>query len=232
MKQLVQLIRNNARREPAKIVSESEPETLLLYDVIDPYWGVSASDFNKTLAGMTGKKVTLRVNSPGGDVFDGRAMAAAIQQHGNVHAVIEGVAASAATYVTAACASVTIAQGAFYMIHNAWTMAYGNKDDLRSTAGLLEKIDGSILDDYERRTSQPRDKLAAWMDAETWFTAAEAVEHGFVDSVSETASTKNSWDLSAYKNAPKAAPPAAANDPEIEALKQRNWNRLRLHEFG
>lgn len=232
MKQLVQLIRNNARREPARIAAESEPDTLLLYDVIDPYWGVSATDFNTALASMAGKKVTLRVNSPGGDVFDGRAMAAAIAQHGNVHAVIEGVAASAATYVTAACASVTIAQGAFYMIHNAWTMAYGNKDDLRTTAGLLDKIDGSILDDYERRTGQPRDQLAAWMDAETWFTAKEAVEHGFADSVSETASAKNSWDLSAYKNAPRPPAPPAANDPEIEALKQRNWNRLRLHEIG
>ncbi len=231
MKQLVQLIRNNAKREPARIVAEDQPDTLFLYDVIDPYWGVSASDFNKTLAGMAGKKVTLRVNSPGGDVFDGRAMAAAIAQHGNVHAVIEGVAASAATYVTAACASVEITQGSFYMIHNAWTMAYGNKEDLRSTAGLLEKIDGSILDDYERRTGKARDQLAAWMDAETWFTAAEAVEHGFADTVSEKSSAKNTWDLSAYNNAPK--PPAPADDePQWEALRQRNLNRLRLHELG
>ncbi|WP_373961822.1 head maturation protease, ClpP-related, partial [Massilia sp. Leaf139] len=159
MKQLVQLIRNNARREPARIAAENEPDTLFLYDVIDPYWGIGASDFNKALAGMAGKKVTLRVNCPGGDVFDGRAMAAAIAQHGDVHAVIEGVAASAATFVTAACASITIAKGALYMIHNAWTMAYGNKSDLRQTAELLETIDGTILDDYERLTGQPREQL-------------------------------------------------------------------------
>lgn len=231
MKKLVQLIRNNAKREPARIVAEDEADTLFLYDVIDPYWGVSASDFNKALAGMAGKKVTLRVNSPGGDVFDGRAMAAAIAQHGNVHAVIEGVAASAATYVTAACASVAIAKGAMYMIHNAWTMAYGNKDDLTQTASLLDKIDGTILDDYERKTGQSREQLAAWMNAETWFTADEAVEHGFADSVNETAQAKNTWDLSAYQNAPKPAP--AAPDPaEWAALHQRNLNRLRLHEIG
>ena len=230
MKQLVQLIRNNAQRAPARIVAEDEPETLYLYDVIDPYWGVSASDFNKALQGMAGKRVTLRVNSPGGDVFDGRAMAAAITQHGNVHAIIEGVAASAATYVTAACASVTIAKGAMYMIHNAWTMAYGNKDDLKQTADLLDKIDGTILDDYELKTGQPREQLAAWMDAETWFTADQAVEHGFADSVAENAQAKNTWDLSAYKNAPKPAP---AEDPaQWEALRQRNLNRLRLHEIG
>jgi ATP-dependent protease ClpP protease subunit len=230
MKQLVQLIRNNAQREPARIVAEAEPETLFLYDVIDPYWGISASDFNKALAGMAGKKVTLRVNSPGGDVFDGRAMAAAIAQHGNVHAVIEGVAASAATYVTAACASVTIAAGALYMIHNAWTMAYGNKADLLQTADLLDKIDGTILADYERKTGQPRDQLVAWMDAETWFTAEQAVEHGFADSVAEAAQAKNSWDLSAYQNAPKTTP--ADDSAQWEALRQRNLNRLRLHELG
>lgn len=231
MKKLVQLIRNNAKREPARIVAEDEADTLFLYDVIDPYWGVAASDFNKALAGMAGKKVTLRVNSPGGDVFDGRAMAAAIAQHGDVHAVIEGVAASAATYVTASCASVAIAKGAMYMIHNAWTMAYGNKDDLAQTASLLDKIDGTILDDYERKTGQSREQLAAWMNAETWFTADEAVEHGFADSVNETAQAKNTWDLSAYQNAPKLAP--AAPDPaEWAALHQRNLNRLRLHEIG
>lgn len=233
MKKLVQLIRNNAQRAPAKIVAEDEPETLLLYDVIDAYWGVSASDFNKTLTGMAGKKVTLRVNSPGGDVFEGRAMATAIAQHGNVHAVIEGVAASAATYVTAACASVTIAQGAMYMIHNAWTMAYGNKAELRQSADLLDKIDETILDDYERKTGQDRTQLATWMNEETWFDADEAVEHGFADSVM-TAGTgqakKNAWDLSAYKNAPKPAPPDTS--AEEAALRQRNLNRLRLHELG
>jgi len=231
MKQLVQLIRNNARREPARIVAEDQPETLFLYDVIDPYWGIGASDFNKALAGYAGKRVTLRVNCPGGDVFDGRAMAAAIAQHGDVHAVIEGVAASAATFVTAACASRTIAKGALYMIHNAWTMAYGNKSDLRQTADLLDTIDGTILDDYERLTGQPRDQLATWMDAETWFNADQAVEHGFADSVAETAAAKNSWDLSAYNNAPK--PPAPTDDgAQWEALRQRNLNRLRIHELG
>jgi ATP-dependent Clp protease protease subunit len=231
MKKLVQLIRNNAGAAPAKIVSEAESDTLFLYDVIDPYWGVSASDFNKALASMAGKKVTLRVNSPGGDVFDGRAMAAAIAQHGNVHAVIEGLAASAATYVTAACASCVIAQGGFYMIHNAWTMAYGNKADLLQTAELLGKIDESIVSDYQRKTGKSREAIAAWMDAETWFTADEAVANGFADSVSEKTQAKNTWDLTAYNNAPKITPPAD-DSASWEAVRQRNSNRLRLHELG
>lgn len=231
MKKLVQLIRNNAGREPAKIRSEGEDATLYLYDVIDPYWGVGASEFNKALASLNGKKVTLRVNSPGGDVFDGRAMAAAIAQHGNVHAVIEGLAASAATYVTAACASVTIAAGSFYMIHEAWTMAYGNKGDLIQTAGLLGKIDDSIVADYAKKTGKSNDEIIAWMLAETWFTAEEAVENGFVDSISEVAKVENKWNLSAYNNAPQVDD-AGADALQWEATRQRNMNRLRLHEIG
>ncbi|MYM25773.1 Clp protease ClpP [Duganella sp. FT135W] len=178
---------------------------------------------------MAGKKVTLRVNSPGGDVFDGRAMAAAIAQHGDVHAVIEGLAASAATYVTIACASVSIAPGSFYMIHNAWTMAYGNKDELIKTAELLAKIDESIIDDYEKKTGKTRDEIAAWMAAETWFTAEEAVTNGFADKVSDGAKVENKWDLTAYNN----APPAPRDDTkDWEAVRQRNANRLRLHEIG
>lgn len=231
MKKLVQLIRNNAGREPAKIRAEGEDATLYLYDVIDPYWGIGAAEFNKALAGLNGKKVTLRVNSPGGDVFDGRAMAAAIAQHGNVHAVIEGLAASAATYVTAACASVTAAVGSFYMIHEAWTMAYGNKGDLTQTAALLGKIDDSIVADYARKTGKSNDEIIAWMQAETWFTAEEAVANGFVDSISESAKVENKWNLSAYNNAPQVED-AATDALQWEATRQRNMNRLRLHEIG
>lgn len=230
MKKLVQLIRNNAGREPAKIRDEADPATLFLYDIIDPYWGVGAADFNKALAGLLGQKVTLRVNSPGGDVFDGRAMAAAIAQHGDVHAVIEGLAASAATYVTAAAASVAIAPGSFYMIHNAWTMAYGNKDDLTQTAALLGKIDDSIIDDYAKKTGKTRDEIAAWMSAETWFTAQEALDNGFVDSISDGAKASNKWNLDVYDKAPKIAPPD--DSQQWEQVRQRNLNRLRLHEIG
>lgn len=230
MKKIVQLIRNNAGREQATIRAEGEDSVIYLYDIIDPYWGVGAAQFNKELASMHGKKVTLRVNSPGGDVFDGRAMATAIAQHGDVHAIIEGLAASAATYVTSACASVQIAAGSFYMIHYAWTMAYGNKDDLLKTADLLGKIDNTIIDDYVKKTGKTRDEIAAWMSAETWFTADEAVANGFADAVSDSVKVENKWDLSAYSNAPK--PPPRDDAADWEAARQRNMNRLRLHEIG
>lgn len=234
MKQLVQLIRNNASRELAKVRGEGDTSaTLYLYDVIDPYWGVSAAEFNKALAELADKEVTLRINSPGGDVFDGRAIATAIAQHGNVTAYIDGLAASAATYVAIAAKSVVMAEGSFFMIHEAWTFAYGNKHDLSETAALLDKIDGSIVNDYTKKTGKSVEEVAAWMKAETWFNAQEALDNGFVDSIGDAPAANNHWNLSAYKNAPKIEqkkeePPT----PDWEAIRQRNLNRLRLHEIG
>ncbi len=231
MKKLVQLIRNNASRNPVKISAEGDAATIYLYDVIDPYWGVGAAEFNKTLAELSGQAVTLRINSPGGDVFDGRAMATAIAQHGNVTAYIDGLAASAATYVAIAAKSVIMAEGSFFMIHEAWTMAYGNKHDLTETAGLLDKIDGSIINDYAKKAGKSVEEIAAWMKAETWFTAQEALDNGFVDSIGDAPTANNRWDLSAYSNAPKIEQ-KQDNSPNWEVVRQRNLNRLRLHEIG
>lgn len=232
MKKLVQLIRANASREPVQIKAEGDSATLYLYDVIDPYWGVNANDFNKALAELKGKAVNLRINSPGGDVFDGRAMATAIAEHGNVTAYIDGLAASAATYVALAAKSVVMAEGGFFMIHNAWTMAYGNKNDLTETAALLDKIDASLVNDYAKKTGKSAEEIAAWMNAETWFSAQEALDNGFVDSIGDAPAANNKWDLSAYANAPKIEP-KQDDEAELAALvRQRNLNRLRLHEIG
>lgn len=236
-KQLLQLLRDNARRESSPIRTQvmADAATIYLFDVIDPYFGVSAADFCKTLDGLVGKKVSLQINSPGGDVFEARAMATAIAKHGDVHAQIVGLAASAATYVATSCATVEIADGSFFMIHNAWTFAYGNKEDLAKTAALLDKVDQSIIADYAKKTGKGTEEIAAWMSDETWFTAAEAKEHGFVDSVFEqkdkggTATNRGNWNVAAFAKAPKAllAPPPAP-EPDWEEQRVANANRLRL----
>ena len=122
---LLQLLRDNATREPTGLRMEASADatTIYLYDVIDPYWGISASEVVKQIAGLKDSAIHLRINSPGGDVFDGRAIASAIAQHGNVTAWIDGLAASAATYVATAAKTVNIAEGAFFMVHEAWTLA-------------------------------------------------------------------------------------------------------------
>lgn len=231
MKKLVQLIRNNASRERVKVRAEGDEATIYLYDVIDDYWGVSAAEVTKALSELKGKSVSLRINSPGGDVFAGRAMATAIAQHGDVTAYIDGLAASAATYVAIAAKSVVMAEGGFFMVHNAWTMAYGNKSELIETAGLLDKIDQSIINDYAKKTGKTVEEIAAWMNAETWFSAQEALESGFVDSIAGETKADNKWDLSAYSNAPKIEQ-KQEETPDWAAIQQRNLNRLRLHEIG
>lgn len=243
-KRLLQLIRDNVGRQSAAIRSETRNDqvTIFLYDVIDPYFGVSAADFTAVLGPLAGRPVQLRINSPGGDVFEARAIAVAIAQHGDVHAHIDGVAASAATYIATACKDVQIADGAFFMIHNAWTFAYGNKADLLKTAGLLDKVDQSIISDFVKKTGKTADEVAAWMTAETWFTAQEALDFGFVDSIFDlktieqtdgAAKAKGTWNLKAYANTPQALiEPPAPPEVDWEAQRIANSNRLRLLEIG
>ena len=124
----------------AKADGTADSATVLLYDVIDAYWGVSAAEFAKTLAGLDVATLNLRINSPGGDVFEARAMVAAIRGFkGKVVAHIDGLAASAASYLALAASEVRINDGAFLMIHKAWTLAMGNSEDLLATAAVLEK---------------------------------------------------------------------------------------------
>jgi ATP-dependent Clp protease protease subunit len=201
-------VANKDRAKRLEILNADGPEaTVYLYDAIDSYYGVNAEAFVKDFNAITAPTIHLRINSPGGDVFDGRAIATAIAQHpSNVIAHVDGLAASAASYVAIAADSVEMAPGSFLMIHNAWTLAFGNADDLLSTAALLEKIDASLAADYSKKTGKSQSQIAEWMSAETWFSAEEAVTEGFASSIAETApeGVENAWDLSAFAHAPKA----------------------------
>ncbi|ABI59716.1 peptidase S14, ClpP [Nitrosomonas eutropha C91] len=203
--------------------------TIYLYDTIvsDDFWGgVTAISFVKELMAIKAPVIHLRINSPGGDVFSARAIETAIREHNSeVIAHIDGVAASAASYIALAADNIVIAEGAFYMIHKAWSFAMGNADDLLEMAALLEKVDESLVTTYAKRTGQAEDQIRDWMRNETWFSAAEAVEYGFADSVAEdgpSASASIGWDLSAYNAAPiirqaqQSAEPAEQDLPKID----------------
>lgn len=216
---LLQLVRDNAQRSASIRAEESGDAThVYVYGVIGGFWGdVSAQMFATTLAGIKAATVHLHVQSPGGDVFEARAMMSAIANHpATFIGHVDGLAASAASDLIMACDEIEISQGGFLMIHNAWTIAMGNKSDLRTTADLLEKVDGAIVDDYQKRTKKSTEQVREWMDAETWFTADEAKTHGFVDRIVEVvpaeddaddgdaAPAENRWDLAAYQHAPAA----------------------------
>ncbi|MET3132871.1 ATP-dependent Clp protease protease subunit [Oxalobacteraceae bacterium GrIS 1.11] len=213
---LLQLaIDNKAAPKAFTVKAEGAGTRIELYDVIDDYYGVAASDFVAALNGITAGDISLHINSPGGDVFAARAMVAAIAAHpSTITAYIDGLAASAASYVAMACDAVVMVDGSMMMIHNAWSCAWGNAADMRATADLLDKIDGSIVKDYVRKTGLGADEIKQMMDVETWLDATEAVAKGFADSVATNAKgakAANAWNLSAYANAPKS-PPAPAPD--------------------
>lgn len=240
MKKLVQLLRDNAGkdRQPLALVRAegSTHATLYIYDVIDSYWGVSAKEVAQAIAGLDANTTLhLRINSPGGDAFEATAIAAAIQQFGGtVIAHIDGLAASAATTIACAADEVEIVEGGFYMIHNAWTIAMGNKADLREMSSLLEKVDGSLASTYAKRTGAELDQIAAWMDAETWFTAQEAVDNKFADRLGTKAektnnATAKTFNLAVYDKTPKALlEPTPPKAPDFAAARAANERRLRL----
>ncbi len=216
------LATNPAReRSPINFVQNEADATLYIYDVIDADWGVGAKDVIAAIDNANGAKtLNIRINSPGGDVFEGRAIVEAIKRFdGKTVAHIDALAASAATSIALAADEVVMSDGALFMIHNASGMVWGDKNDMRQTADLLEKVEGSIVNDYTTKTGKAAEEITALMDAETWMTAQEALDGGFVDSVVKTGKAKNTWNLAAFDKVPQ---------PVEDGTSQRNANTLRL----
>lgn len=220
MHPMLKLLASNRKRGyfNAETTPAGDEATIYLYDMIvdtqeeaDWWGGVAPETFLKTLHSMDAPTIHLRVKSPGGSVFAARAMEQGIREHSSrIVTHVDGLAASAATFLILPSDEIIIAPGSFYMIHKAWTIAYGNEDDFRKSADLLHQIDGSLVKSYAAKTGQKEEDIAAWMAAETWLEAERAVELGFADSVAEDTKTKtkalaNGWDLSAYEHAPAGA---------------------------
>lgn len=232
---LLQLLATNKGRGQFRVENSAADEaTIYLYDIIvsDPFWGgVAAIDFVKELAAIKAGTIHLRINSPGGDVFAAQAMAQAIREHpANIIAHVDGYAASAATYPALAADETVIAEGGFFMIHKAMTMAYGNSDEMLATADLLNKVDASLLALYASATGKDEQQIRDWMAAETWFSAADAVAQGFADRVAQAPAKKTAnlatWNLSAYAHAP-ALPEPDANDKAAPAASVVDTEHLR-----
>lgn len=238
---LTQLLASNRQRAAklpqSKIVASGEQETTIyIYDSIvsdeetAQWWGgVSAQALVPQIRVIAGGTIHLRINSPGGDVFAAQAICQAIRDTGaKVIAHVDGYAASAATVIANAADEIEMAAGGFYMIHNAWTWAMGNANDLTETAALLSKIDGSLASQYAAKSGKPVDEIRALMDAETWFTAEEAVAVGLVDRIATSTKANAAWDMSAYSKAPKPAQAAAENAVATEEHRERQQQRLRM----
>lgn len=224
---------NRGKGAPLAVSAMGDDVTLEVYDVIvsseaDAAWlgGVAADTFCREMRKATaGQTVHVRVNSPGGDVFAGVAMAQAIREcAASVVVHVDGYAASAASLLVAAADNSVIAPGGMVMIHQAWTIGMGNADDFIETSALLEKIDGQLAAMYQAKAGGTPEEWLDRMKVETWFTGQEAVAAGLVTSVAETApKVKADFDLSVYARAPVVEPETervaeeAATAPEDEA---------------
>jgi ATP-dependent Clp endopeptidase proteolytic subunit ClpP len=152
---------------------------LYLYDAIEQG---SAKAFIDQMNSTKGA-LTIRINSGGGSVFEGLAIHNAIKRRGQSTVKIDGLAASIASLIAMAGSRVEMARNALIMIHNPWSGIAGDSAELRKQADLLDKAKASMLDAYSTRTGKPADEIAAIMDAETWYTAEEALEHHFIDAI-------------------------------------------------
>ena len=181
---------------------QSEPSEIYVYDFIGPF-GVEAEQFAKDLKAINGD-VVIRFNSPGGFIPDGMAMANAIREHkGHTTTVIDGMAASSATYPALSGNTIRMNEGATLMIHNSMNIAIGNAKEMRKVASILDKFDDQIRKFYARRTGKELNEIKRLMDGVTWFNGEEAKEAGFVDEIFEDQLAENCFDLSIFNNVPE-----------------------------
>lgn len=166
------------------INATKETAELYLYGDIGGYFdGITARQVLGDVSEITADRIQVRINSYGGDAFEGFAIYSTLRAHGaHIETYVDGVAASTASVIAMAGHEVTMAELSMLMIHNPWTMAMGEAEELRARADLLDKTRAKIVQAYGR-TKQSREQLQDWMAAETWFTGDEAVEAGFADSV-------------------------------------------------
>ena len=191
---------------------------VVIYDEIGAY-GVSAKGFLAELGALPdGTPLALRLNSPGGSVFDAVAIYNAIKRHsGTVTVWIDGIAASAASYIAMAGDEVVMPENAFLMIHDPAGVVMGTAIDMRAMAEALDKIKGSLLQGYAAKSGRPQEEIAPLMAAETWLDARDALDLGFADRIAEPVRIAARFDVGRFRNAPPvlAELPAETTDDEL-----------------
>lgn len=208
--------------------TDGKQAVIRLYDPIDSWgdnWGVSAKEFVAALDEIGEvDNITLRINSPGGDAFEGIAIYNALVNHpATVNVIVDALAASAASVVAMAGDTITMSTASQLMIHEAWGVCMGDTNDMTSTAEMLNRMSDNIASDYTERAGGD---LATWrgaMIAETWYSGAEAVKAGLATSVAkksaDTKDAKASFDLTVFNYAGRAKAPAPALDTKTSKVR-------------
>ncbi len=213
--------------------------TFYLYDEIS-WWGITALDVVEALIAAGEDRVTLHINSPGGDIFEGIAILNSLRQHKpGVDVVVDGLAASAASFIAQAGATITMAPNSMMMIHDGRGIEIGTAVDMRAMADLLDKASDNIASVYADRSGR---EDAAWWRAQmqtvpdgVWYTAQEAVDGGLADKISDPGGdVANKWDLSVFGTLPtKVGAPAQrglSSPGSDDAQEDEGWSMESLRE--
>jgi ATP-dependent Clp endopeptidase proteolytic subunit ClpP len=225
-----------AERHPirAELPAQGGDETTAmfrLYDPIDSWggdWGVSAKEFAAALDDLpdTVNEIRLHINSPGGEVFEGIAILNALRSHAaRVVAVVDGLAASAASFVAVGADETVMAPNSELMIHDAWGLCVGNAEDMQTMAATLDHLSDNIASIYADKAGDTAAEWRAAMARESWYSAEEAVAAGLADKVGKpdaAGSAQNRFDLSIFtyagrSEAPAPTPVHATPDPVASA---------------
>ena len=178
----------------------SETADIYIFDEIGMY-GVTAQDFIGEIKELKNTPINLRINSLGGDVFNGMAIYNVIKKReAKTTVYIEGIAASIATIIALGADEVVMSENSLFMIHNAWGGTMGDAKDMRKSAETLEKISTELTEIYMKKTGLSYDVVSNMMDEETWLNSEEAYELGFVDTISDAIKIAAKYDVSKFKN--------------------------------
>lgn len=205
-----------------EITAQDEGEAeILIYDEIG-IWGITARDFVQRLDELGERaRLTVRIDSPGGDVFGGVAIYNALRRNGaEVVVRVDGLAASAASFIAMAGDQVVMPENTMMMIHDPRAIVIGGAEDMRRMAETLEKIVDSIASMYEAKSGLSRDEIVTMMAEETWLSAAEAVERGLADEMVETVEIAARFDLSKFEHPPSGYPARTAGLPSRAVAAQ------------
>jgi ATP-dependent Clp endopeptidase proteolytic subunit ClpP len=201
--------------------TEDEAEVTIYGYITDQKWydeDVTPADFKKTMDKLKNKKtVRVLINSGGGGVFAGLAIHNILKNHpANTIGVVQGIAASTASWILQACKNRIVPKNGFVMIHNPMSGAWGDAGELRKTADFLDKVKDSIVINYAERTKVKESEIRSMMDEETWMTGEEAVVFGFADQIDESTA------LNCISDGQKVT----VNGQEIDVSKYRAFPKI------
>lgn len=208
------------QRPRSAIQAATEPE-VLIYDEIG-FFGIMAKDLVPEIKALQADTIHVRLNSPGGDVPDGVAIYNALRAHSaRIVVHVDALAASIASLIAMAGDEILMAANAFLMIHNVWGITIGNAADHRAMATVLDKMDQEILlSAYRNQTGASEEQVKRWMAAETWFSAGEAEQAGFIDAVEDPAGVSASFDLTVFQHVPAALAHSQREVPDVRSLER------------